>query len=334
MKALMLTTAAGPASVELCDVPSLKPGPGQVRVAVKAAAFNHRELWISRGQYPGMRLPTGLGCDGAGIVESVGEGVDPKLQGERVILYPGMEWGSDPRLPDRCFGLLGMPGPGTIAEAITLAAGNVYTMPGYLDFEAAAAVPLAALTAWRGLVTKGALAAGEKVLITGVGGGVAVFALQIALAFGATVYVTSGSQTSLDRARQLGARGGFDYREPDWRKTIARETGGLDLVFDGAPAAAFTNYQRALNPGARVVIYGSTAGPQFTVSAPDLFLRNIRILGTNVGNPDEFAALLGFIGEHRIQPQIDRSFPLEAAREALEYLDTSHRLGKVVVTIP
>ena len=171
MRALTLTAATGLDGVSLAEVPTGSPGPGEVRVALKAAALNHRELWITKGLYPGMVLPATLGCDGAGVVEAVGDGVDAALIGREVVLYPGLGWGDDPAYPAAAFGLLGMPGPGTIAESIVVPAASAVAKPAHLDWSAAAAVPLAALTAWRGLFTKGALQPGDKLLITGIGGG-------------------------------------------------------------------------------------------------------------------------------------------------------------------
>lgn len=333
MKALILTRADGPDSTAVSDTEATLAAEGQVRVAVRSAALNHRELWISRGQYPGMQLPTVLGCDGAGVVESVGAGVDSSLIGTEVVLYPGLNWGPNERLPGRDFALLGMPGPGTIAEFITVPAQNVFPKPRHLNFDEAAAAPLAALTAWRGLVTKGRLGRGEKLLITGVGGGVALNALSLAVAMGAIVYVTSGSNATLERAKALGAREGFNYTDPNWRKALAATTHGIDVVFDGAPSSSVGNYVRALNPGARVVIYGSTGGAQFTLNAPDLFLRNLEVIGTNVGNPKELTDVLEFMERHNIHPQIDARFMLPDARQALQHLDGAHRFGKVVIAV-
>lgn len=333
MLALTLRSADGLEGLALENVPAPSPGPGEVRVAVKAASLNHRELWIMRGQYPGLSLPATLGADGAGVIDAVGAGVDPDRIGTSVLLYPGLNWGDDPRYPAAAFGLLGMPGPGTIAEMIVVDAAAAIDKPAYLDFADAAAIPLAALTAWRGLVTKAGIAAGDKVLITGIGGGVATLALKIALAFGAEVYVTSGADATLEQAVALGAKAGFNYKQEGWGKTLAKAARGIDIVFDGAPGSAYPAYGRALAMGARVVVYGSTGGAAFQVNAPELFLKNIRIIGTNVGNPDEFKDMVAFIAKHEIVPVIDRAFPLAEAKAALAYLENGHGFGKVVITI-
>jgi zinc-binding alcohol dehydrogenase/oxidoreductase len=331
MKALQLITASGIDSAHVTQVDCPEPKHHEVRVRLAASALNHRELWIARGQYPGMRLPCTMGCDGAGVVESKGPNVDSIKVGAEVALYPGLNWGGNPDLPSSDFGLLGMPGPGTVAEYICIPAENVVAKPASLSFEEAAATGLAGLTAWRGLITKARLRKGEHVLITGIGGGVATLALRFAVAMGATVFVTSGSGETIEKACAIGAAAGFDYNDPDWRKSVPKVTGGVDVVLDGAPAGSYANYSRALNMGARVVVYGSTGGPPFTVIAPELFLKNISVLGTNVGNIQEYRSMLDFVERHHLKPIIDRSFGLDEAAGALQYLGTSHQFGKVTI---
>jgi NADPH:quinone reductase-like Zn-dependent oxidoreductase len=333
MKALVLEKADGPGAAVLRDEPVPRPKAGEVRVAIKAASLNHRELWISRGQYPGMKLPCILGADGAGVIDEVGEGVAHAEIGREVLLYPALNWGSDRRFPSASFGLLGMPGPGTIAEWLCVPAENAFAKPAHLSFEEAAALPTAGITAWRALVGKARIQPGEKVLITGIGGGVATFAMKFALAHGARVYVTSSSAASLAKAAELGAAGGFNYKEDGWRKTLAQASGGVDVVIDGAPAGAFAGYARTLAMGARVVVYGSTGGPQFQLSAPDLFLRHAFLIGTAMGDLVDFRAMLAFTVEKRLRPVIDRSFKLTEAPEALQYLEKSHQFGKVTITM-
>ncbi len=333
VKALMLKVANGPQSAVLTTSERPVPGSGEVLIALRAAALNHRELWISRGLYPGMRLPTILGADGAGVVTDVGDEVDRALIGREVVLYPGLNWGADEAFPGPEFGLLGMPGPGTIAQAICVPAGNAVAKPDHLDFAEAAALPVAALTAFRALTVKAGLRPAERVLITGIGGGVATFALLFAKAMGAQVFVTSGSETTLEEARARGADATFNYRDEQWGKSLRQAAGSIDVVFDGAPAAALPVYARSLAMGARVILYGSTGGPSFTASAPDLFLRHASIHGTAMGSPADFAAMLRFVTDHRLRPAIDRTFLLDDAVAALSCLDTGHGFGKVTIDI-
>lgn len=333
MKALRLEQASGIDAARIADVPEVAPGADEVRVKIDAAALNHRELWIAQGAYPGMSLPATLGCDGTGVVAAVGAGVDPKCMGDPVLIYPGLDWGDDPAMPRPDFGLLGMPGPGTIAESITVRADRIAPRPAHLDAIQAAALPLAGLTAWRGLVTKGGIKAGDRVLLTGIGGGVASMALLLAVAMGARVFVTSGSDETIEQARKLGAEGGINYKTEKWGKALQAQSGGIDLVFDGAPAGGYSDYGRVLAMGARVVVYGSTGGMSFPVNAPELFLKNITLRGSNVGNPQEFADMVAFVAEHRITPVVEKVFSLDQATEALSHLQRSHAFGKTVITV-
>ena len=333
MKALILRSTGGPESATLESVEAPSPAPGEVLVRIEAASLNHRELWISRGLYPGMVLPTVLGADGAGRVAEIGEGVDPALIGQDVVLYPGLNWGDDERFPSNRFGLLGMPGPGTIAEAVCVPAANVFRRPAHLSAEEAASLPVAALTAYRGLLVKAGLAPGEKVLVTGIGGGVATFALLFAKALGATVLVTSGSEETIGKAVALGAEQGFNYRDEAWGKALRAASGGIDVVFDGAPASGFPAYARSLALGARVVVYGSTGGANVAVSAPELFLKHAAVIGTAMGSPADFAAMLDFVAEHGLRPVIDRAFTLDEAPAALLHLEQGHGFGKVLVRV-
>lgn len=333
MKALTLKSAEGTQAAIVENIGSPVPAPGEVQIALRAAALNHRELWIARGMYPGMRLPTIMGADGAGVITEVAADVDRNLIGQEVVLYPGLNWGEDEAFPSAQFGLLGMPGPGTVAEAICVPAESALPKPSHLSFVEAAALPVAALTAYRALTIKANLRAGETVLVTGVGGGVATFALLFAKAMGARVFVTSSAESTLENAKAHGADGAFNYNDEQWGKALRQSAGAIDVVFDGAPAAAFPSYARSLAMGARVILYGSTGGASFSASAPDLFLRHASVHGTAMGSPSDFAAMLRFISEHQLRPVIDRSFPLDEATAALQYLETGHCFGKVAIEI-
>lgn len=332
MKAIVLNEPAGIETAVLKDEPVPSPRPGEVRVAIKAAALNHRELWIGHGQYPGMKLPSILGADGAGIIDEVGEGVDKSLIGQDAVLYPALNWGPSPDFPSKSFCLLGMPVPGTLAEYICVPVESALPKPDYLSFEAAAAFPTASLTAFRALTVKGKTEVGDKVLITGAGGGVATFALKFAVAMGAEVYVTSGNDESIQRAKSLGAKDGFNYKDESWAKAARAASGGFDVIIDGAPAASYAAYSRALNYGARIVFYGSTSGAQVPMNAPELFLRHATVFGTAMGNLDDFSAMFAFAEMHRIEPVLHKTFAIEEFSEAFAELERSH-FGKIVVRI-
>lgn len=332
MKALLLESTDGPEAVRVAEVDTPEPAAGEVRVAIKAASMNHREMWITRGLYPGMVVPCTMGCDGAGVVDMIGDGVTGAAIGDEVVIYPGRDWGANRHTPAPEFGLLGMPHPGTIAEYVCVPAENLAPKPKGMSWEEAAAMLLTGLTAWRALMFKGQLQPSDTLLISGVGGGVATFGLAFAVALGCKVYVTGESEEVIERAKQMGALDGVLFTDPEWRKKIKPMTGGIDVVLDGAPAPSYGNYIRSINPGARIVIYGSTAGDKFEVTATGLFLKSASLIGSQVGDPQDFRDMLAFIDKHQIRPIIEKSFPLEEAGKALLYLEKEHKFGKVVIS--
>lgn len=334
MLAVVLHEIGEPAALRVERVPDPIAGPGQVLVRVRAAALNHRDLFICRGQYAGLRYPTILGADGAGEVAAVGTDVTAPRVGDRVVINPSLDWGDDQRVAGPAFRILGMPDNGTFADFVSVPAANVLPVPRELTVEEVAALPLAGLTAYRALFRRGGLQAGETVLITGIGGGVAASALLLALAVGARVYVTSGSDQKLGSAIELGASAGFNYRTQDWVTAARRATdGGPDLILDGAGGANFEGLLDVARPGGRVVSYGATSGnaPQLTVRR--IFWKQLSVLGTTMGSPDDFAAMLQMVGEKRVRPVIDQVYALAEAGAALDRLDRAEQFGKVVLRV-
>ena len=210
MKAVVLKDKNEPLVWEEVETPTAAKG--EVLVNIKAAAFNHRDLWIQKGQYAGLRFPIILGSDGSGVVAEIGPGVQADWLGKDVIINPGMNWGEDPSFHGRDFKILGLPDNGTFADYVNVPAEYLYEKPAYLSFEEAASIPLAGLTAYRALFTRGQITKGSRVLITGIGGGVALMVLKMALAIGAEVYVTSGSDEKIEKAVALGAKLGVNYK--------------------------------------------------------------------------------------------------------------------------
>ena len=332
MKAVILDQIGGPEQLRIERVADPEPGPGQVRVRLHASALNRRDVWITLGQYPGIRLPCILGADGAGVVDKVGPEIPADGLGQEVVIYPAYDWGENPRFPSPTFRVLGMPDPGTFAEYLCVPAGHVFPKPAHLNWEQAAAIPLAGLTSWRALMTQGAAQAGETVLVTGIGGGVATFALKWAVALGARVFVTSGSDAKLEQARRMGAAGGVNYRESDWAKQLTTLTGGVDVVVDGTGGPAFAGCFSVLRPGGRLVVYGATAGnPPTGLEMAKLFFRQAHIIGSTMGSPAEFAAMLRFVETHRIEPALDRVFAFDDAVAAHQRLLAADQMGKLVL---
>ena len=329
MKALVLNQDQ---SLTFTTVEQPKIGEHDVLVKVHASALNHRELWIQQGLYPGMKLPCILGADGSGIVVEVGKGVDASWLDKSVIVYPGLDWGSQEQAPSRQFRVLGMPDPGTMAEYISVPKDCLVVKPEYLSFAEAAAIPVASLTAWRALVRHGGISAKSKVLITGIGGGVSQAGLAIALAYGAEVYVTSSSQQKIDKAVELGAKAGVNYRDEDWNLQLRSLTKGIDIVLDSSPAPSLDGYLKFMNYGGRIVAYGSTGSPKTTISISKFFLRHIQFIGTAMGSPREFADLLAFYDKYKIRPIIDSEYSLDQASDAMQALSTGKQVGKIVLS--
>lgn len=332
MKAVVLPQTGGPEQLRIEEYPTPTAQAGQVRVALQASALNRRDVWITLARYPGIRLPCILGSDGAGIVDQVGAGVDADWLGREVVVYPAYDWGDDPRYPSPNFRVLGMPDPGTFAEYICLPSTQVFPKPAHLNWGQAAALPLAGLTAWRAVVTQAGLRPGETVLITGIGGGVATFALKWACALQAHAWVSSSSQVKIKQALRLGAIGGVNYREPNWSEQLLAQTGGVDVIIDGTGGASFNRYLALIKGAGRIVVYGATAGnPDKGLEMARLFFRQAQIRGTTMGSMAEFASLLDCVAAHRIEPVVYRVFSLEEAVLAHQHLAQAAQMGKIVL---
>lgn len=287
-----------------------------------AAALNHRDLFITQGLYAGIQLPSILGSDGAGL-----------LDGQKVIINPGLDWGPQEEHQDRKFRVLGMPDHGTFAEQILIPKIYVHPMPAHLAFEAAAALPLAGLTAYRAVFSQGRLAQGQRVLITGIGGGVALFAMQFALAAGASVFVTSGSDTKIQKAVDMGAEGGINYKQKDWAKELKSSKRQFDLIIDSAGGPSFRYLLDLADFGARIVVYGGTVGKIDGLSPQRLFWKQLSIIGSTMGSPADFSAMLNFVEKHEIQPVVDRVFAIHEAKAAFQRMENGDQFGKIVLKI-
>lgn len=320
MKALVFTGVHQPLSYQ--DVNPPTPTDGRVIVQVKAAALNHRDNWILKGMYRNVRAPAILGSDGVGEVD-----------GRAVIINPNIKWGNNPRFPAPDYLILGLEEDGTFAEQISLRADKVVAKPAHLSIEEAAALSLGGMTAYRTLFTKCDLQAGEKVLISGVGGGVALFAFQFALAAGAEVYVTSSSDEKIQQAITMGAKGGANYRQKNWFKPLAKETGGFDVIIDSAGGDGFANLVRLCDYGARIGIYGGTRGLMNKISPQRIFFKQISILGSTMASDQEFVEMVEFVTRHQIVPVVDSIFPLAEGNAALERMNQGLQFGKIVLSM-
>ncbi|MBT5064938.1 MAG: zinc-binding dehydrogenase [Proteobacteria bacterium] len=333
MKALVLREIGGPDNLSIETIETPTPGKGEVRVKLEAAALNRRDVWITLGQYPKITFPCVAGSDGAGIVDAVGENVSDSLIGNEVVIYPALDWGEDPLCGGKEFRVLGMPDQGTFAEYICVPVESISAKPKHLSWAEAAAIPLAGLTAWRAVVTHGEVKAGQKVLVTGIGGGAAGFALRWAVAKGAEVVCTSSSLDKIEAACRLGAHAGYDYTDVNWVKRLKAEIGSVDLVIDSAGGDGMHQVLDSLKNGGRYVFFGATRGNCSSgFNMAKLFFKQIRIQGTTMGMPKEFKEMMDFVSENEIKPVIDSVYAFADGITAHQRMLDSEQMGKLVIT--
>lgn len=321
MKAIILEVINTPLTVTELPKPEAKSGETLVRV--KYAALNHRDVWITKGQYAAIVTPIVLGSDCCGTDEA----------GNEVIINPGFNFGDDPRAQSSRFSMLGMPHNGTLAEYVRVESKYVFPKPAHLTAEQAAALPLAGVTAYRALFVRGAYKPGERVLVTGIGGGVALFAMQYALACGSEVWVTSSSEEKIAKAVALGAKGGVNYTTPDWHKTFTDQKLFFDVVVDGAAGPGFSKLLSVCNPGARIAVYGGTAGKVDGLSPQTLFWKQITVAGSTMGSEQDFKDMLALVNEKKIVPVVSKTFAMDQAQEAFDYMGKGQQFGKPVIRI-
>jgi NADPH:quinone reductase-like Zn-dependent oxidoreductase len=344
MRGLTISAHGGMERIEYRDdlaEPVLR-GAGDVRVRMRATALNHLDLFLLGG-LPGVTItpPWVLGADGMGVVESVGADVTTVRVGDTVVINPGLSdrtceyclEGEQPLCPR--FGILGEHFSGTMAELVVVPAPNVLPIREQTDESEAAAFTLATLTAYRMLVTRAHLRANERVLIWGIGGGVALACLQIAKLIGAHVTVTSGSDDKLAAARKLGADDTINHAGVDVGREIRARTGkrGVDVVVDSVGEATWAQSLGALGRRGRLVTCGGTSGPMVTTDVRRLFWNQWSILGSTMGNDAEFAAVVGHFNAGRLRPPIDQVYRLSEGKLAFERLASAGQFGKIVLRI-
>jgi NADPH:quinone reductase-like Zn-dependent oxidoreductase len=339
MRAAVFSEFGGPEVVHLEEMDVPEPGVGEVRVAVRAAAMNHLDLWIRRGLPMKITMPHIGGSDLAGTVDAVGPGVQGVQKGTRVVVNPSLAYSwydgapSGPNLPPSEFRIIGEHTQGGFAEFCVVPAENLVEVPEGVPFETAAASSLVSVTAWRGLLTRGELRAGERVLITGASGGVSTMAIQIARLAGARVFAVTRGKENVERVRELGAHVVYDRDDRDWGKQIFRDTGkaGVDLVFDSVGEAVWPQCLRALKVGGRLVTYGATTGAKGETEIRLVFWKQLSILGSTMGSPQEYRTVMDLVFRGELKPVIHTTLPLEEARRAHEILEAGEGFGKVVL---
>jgi NADPH:quinone reductase-like Zn-dependent oxidoreductase len=342
MRALTLTELGGIDRLLVQDVPTPEvERPDDVRIRVRAAALNHLDLFVLDG-LPGVKIqfPHIVGTDAAGVVDRVGSEVKNVKPGDWVVVNPGISCGTCAQCTAgqepycRTFGIMGEHRPGTVAEYIVVPAGNVAVAGKHLSWPEAAALPLSNLTAWRMLVTRASLRPDETVLIWGIGGGVAVAALQIAKHLGATVIVTSSSDEKLARARSLGADHVVNHRTADVAREVRTLTKiGADVVVDSVGEKTWDQSLKALRPGGRLVTCGATTGPHVQLDLRRLFWFQWSLLGSTMGTRREFAEMMAVANSGKLTPVVDTVVPLADGPKAYERLASGAQLGKVVIEV-
>ncbi len=307
--------------------PTLKDN--EVKIAIKVAGLNHRDLHIPerRGN---VSTPLVLGSDGAGVIEQVGKNVTNFAPGDEVIVNPGLGWLHQSDAPPKSFEIVGMPNDGTFAEKYVVDQNYVERKPSYLSWEEAGVLVLSALTGYRALFTKGNVSANSTVFIPGAGSGVATYIIQFAKAIGARVIVTSRSPEKRAKAIALGADLAIDT-EADWNAELKDES--IDLVIDSIGRATFNRSLSVLKRGGKIVTFGATTEDQVTIDIRKFFYGQYQLLGSTMGNREELRDLLQFIEKHQIHPIVDSVFVLEETKEAFQYLQKAQQFGKIAIQV-
>ena len=338
MKAALFHEFGGPAVLRLEEVSAPVLQAGEVLVRVHAAALNHLDLWVRRGLPIETTMPHIGGSDVAGVVEAKGAGVRGVKVGARVIVNPSLSCGECEwcRAGEESlclhYKILGEHTQGGFAEFVAVPAANLFPIPKDVAFEQAAAAPLGFLTAWRGLMTRGRLKAGQTVLITGASGGVATAAVQIAKHAGAHVYAVTTAE-HVEAVRNLGADVVYDRTQVDFAKQLWADTNkrGVDVILDSVGEATWQQTLRSIARGGRLVVYGATTGPKAELDLRALFWKQAEILGTTMSNRSEFEEVMRLVFAGELKPVIDKVFKLDEIRAAHERMEKGEQFGKIVI---
>jgi zinc-binding alcohol dehydrogenase/oxidoreductase len=337
VRALELVGFDGPDSLQLTERPEPQPRAGEVRVRFRNMALNHLDVFITRG-LPKRPLPAILGSDGAGVVDAIGERVDTVRVGDEVVLYPIVTCGQCPACGAgqevHCphMAILGEHTDGTFQEQLVVPAGICHPRPPHLSMEETAALPLAWLTAWRLLFTRGGLQSGDWVVLVGIGGGVATACLLLAKAHGLHVIATSRDESKRQRALQLGADAAFP--SDGFSKAVQQTTGGAGAraVVDTVGPATLDESIRSLGREGMVLTVGATSGPKYELTLPRMWFRHLALITSTMGNHNEFRSMLEDVNTHHLRPPVDRVFPLSEGAAAFAHLEAGEQFGKVVLS--
>ncbi|KKK33368.1 alcohol dehydrogenase [Salinicoccus sediminis] len=329
MKAVLHEGVSGMEGLKYGEMEKPEPKAGEVRVRLKTAGLNHRDLFVPdrhKAEDPAL-VP---GSDGAGIVDAAGDGVENVKAGDEVIINPSLGWQKNSDAPPEGFEIVGMPFDGTFAEYITLPAENAVPKPGHLSWEEAGVLALSAMTAYRALFTRAKAKEGMTVLIPGATGGAGTFLIQFAKSAGARVYVTSRSEDKRRQALELGAHKAIDS-EADWNEELSGEK--VDVVIESVGAATFNKSVGQLRRGGTLTAFGASAGDTVEFDLRKFFYGQYNLLGSTMASAEELEEMLEFIERHEIRPVMDKSYPLSDFKEAFDRLENAGMMGKIVFNI-
>lgn len=343
MKAAVIHEHGGPESIQMEEgLSQPEPDRDEILLDVKTAALNHLDLFVCQGM-PGLTLdfPHILGSDAAGIVRETGSGVNSLSPGDQVMINAGKSCGaceacySGEQSLCSSFHLLGEHSSGTYAEYVAVPAENCLKIPEFLSFRKAAAFPLVFMTAWRMIMTRAELKAGEWILLHGIGGGVSHAALQIASSIETTSIVTSSSENKCQKAVDLGADYTIQYTNEDVEKQVKEITNGrgVDVVVENVGKETWNTSQKCARKGGRIVTCGATTGPTPQTNINRIFWKQLNILGSTMGSHSDFREVTNWIKSTERTPAIDRVFPLEDVVEAEKRLQNGEQFGKIVLEI-
>jgi len=333
MKAAVVETDPTAPPMDVREVPNPQPTRDMVVVRVQRAALNRLDAMMLENrteEAPG----TIFGSDGAGSVTAIGPDARTDIAvGDSVVISPSLYWGPDERIPGPDYEILGSPTHGTHAEYVAVPAANVHLKPAHLSWEQAAALPLAGVTAWRALITRGRLKQGETVVIGAASSGVGTLSIQIAAAIGARVVAITSSPDKAQEALALGATTAVDRTSPTFVDDLARATNRrADLALD--PTGAFwQQFADTMRPAGRLVVVGKMASPVGELRVQSIYSKQLDVLGSSMGSPSDFAFLLDHVTVHGWRPTVDSVYPLEQITDAYTRLDAPDRVGKVVLDV-
>lgn len=316
------------------NIPEPEIGEDEILIKLNYASLNHRDIWISEGMYPKIKLPVILGSDGAGVVYALGINAEGFKEGDEVIINPGFDWGVNEDFQSREFNILGLPSDGTFAEYVKVKKDYVHKKPESLNLEQASSLPLAGITAYRALFKKAKIKSGENILITGIGGGVSMLAMMFALKAGVNVYVTSGCNDKINFAINLGAKAGVNYNDENWFDKISKlADGNINIILDSAGGNSFSKFIEIISSGGRIISYGSSFGNADNINLHMLYWKQIKIYGTAMGSRSDFMEMLEYVNEKNVVPVIDNIFPLEEICKCFLRMKTAEQTGKIVLKI-